>query len=124
MEKQDKTNKKNKHRRVIKATTAIVLTIIAVAVTAMAVGFNLRLIHHLFDGNATVLFLVVFFIVVIFYVAGLVVALVTHLSVFALFMANKQNPAKGIKAIYFINLVNLLAYIPLAIIFIRRLQHG
>ncbi len=122
LDQNNQVERRGKKRRIIKFTTALILTIIALILTAFEVYFDWAVIRSASNNNAGlgVIFIVLF--IVVLYLITLAFAIITNLATFGLLMASGKNRKRGLLIVYLLNLCNLLIYIPLAIIVLGKLR--
>lgn len=117
-------DKKRRTKRIIKFTTALTLTTIGVLLTILVIYFDIAIIQKGLDNNAGLAMLFIVLFAVVAYLIGLVFAIIIQLSTLTLLLSNSKNRPRGLLLVYIINLVNLLSYIPLAIIALSMLKNG
>lgn len=118
-----KSKTPKKARKVIKMTSAVIFTVIALAITLLMTLGSIYVIDRMYANNAGALFLFVFMIVLVFFGIGLVFAFITNMATLALWRAGQPPRTKALKIVCFLNLANLIAYLPLAYLIIRRFQN-
>lgn len=114
--------KREKTQKIVKNSTAIVLTVIEIITTILACGLCLYLTVSTMTGNHAWSIILYFGFFAIILGVAFIYALISNITILVLMLTTKKPRQKGVIISYIINCLTILLYVPTIILMILAIK--